>query len=226
MHDDLGKIQMPTDHVLIESLCESIASKYNVLGQERVCFAVDGLKLMLEQSSDCVIQERFYNGWTHDHYVTNVFTFAPNGTIVDMVINGPGNMHDSTLALYGGVYDRLEKFYDYYDVKAVVDSAFMSVKMPNLIQSAQTTAHNATARDLLMHAEATSVRQMAEWGMRGLQGSFPRLKDRFIYEERGERAVVLQLLPRLYNMRVNMIGINQIRSTYMPHLSIEAQDYI
>ena len=77
-----------------------------------------------------------------------------------------------------------------------------------------------------MHAEATSVRQMAEWGMRGLQGSFPRLKDRFIYEERGERAVVLQLLPRLYNMRVNQIGINQIRSTYMPHLSIEAQDYI
>ena len=152
--------------------------------------------------------------------------FPPNRTIVDMVINGPGSMHDSTLALYGSIYDRLEKMYNHYDIKAVVDSAFMSVHMQNLIQSAQTPALNATTSDLLRHAEATSVRQMAEWGMRGLQGSFPWLKDRFIYEEHGERAIVLNLLPRLYNMRVNLIGINQIRSTFMPHFSIEAQDFI
>ena len=48
MHDDLAKIKMPTDNVLVESLCDSIASKYYLLGQERVCFAVDGLKLILQ----------------------------------------------------------------------------------------------------------------------------------------------------------------------------------
>ena len=120
-----------------------------------VFFAVDSLELMLEQSGDCVIQERFYNGWTHNNYASNVFIFAPNGTILDMVINGPGSMHDSTLALYGGIYDRLEKMYNDYDVKAVVGLAFMSVQIQNLIQSAQTPALNATTSDLLRYAEAT-----------------------------------------------------------------------
>ena len=35
--------------------------------------------------------------------------------------------------------------------------------------------------------QATSMRQAAEWGMRAIQSSFPRLKDTFVYEETGER---------------------------------------
>ena len=27
-----------------------------------------------------------YNGWTHDHYVTNLFLFAPHGTITFLVL--------------------------------------------------------------------------------------------------------------------------------------------
>lgn len=69
---------------------------------------------------------------------------------------------------------------------------------------------------------ATSARQTAEWGMRGLQASFPRLKDRFVYEERGERRITLKMLLLLYNMRARMVGINQIRNTYMPHLIQDA----
>lgn len=40
-----------------------------------------------------------------------------------------------------------------------------------------------------MERDATSVLQSADWGMRALQGSFPILKDRMIYEERGERGL-------------------------------------
>lgn len=87
---------------------------------------------------------------------------------MDMVINELETMHDSTLEFYCGINDRLEKVYEDYGVKAVVDSAFMSAKMQNFIQSPQTPAYNATTSDQLIHAEATSVRQMAEWGMRGL----------------------------------------------------------
>jgi len=44
----------------------------------------------------------------HDHYVTNLLVFAPDGTIIgDCVLNCPGSMHDSELAYFGGVYDRL-----------------------------------------------------------------------------------------------------------------------
>jgi hypothetical protein len=46
------------------------------------CWAtMDGLKLYLQTSGNSEVQERFYNGWTHDHYVTSVFCFCPNGTI-------------------------------------------------------------------------------------------------------------------------------------------------
>ena len=38
------------------------------------------------------------------------------------------------------------------------------------------------------------MRQASEWGMRSLQGSFPRLKDRFAcYEERGDRKLMLEM---------------------------------
>ena len=62
--------------------------------------------------------------------------------------------------------------------------------------------------------------------MRCLQGSFPRLKERFIYEERGERALMLKLIVLIYNFRVNTVGINQIRNTYMSWLEEESSDFV
>ena len=55
---------------------------------------------------------------------------------------------------------------------------------------------------MLLGQQATSCRQAAEWGMRGLQGSFPRLKDHIIYEENGERAIILKFITLLYKYRV------------------------
>ena len=55
-----------------------------------------------------------------------------------------------------------------------------------------------------------------------MQASFPREKDRFVYEERGERRLVLKMFVLLYNMCARMVGINQIRNTYMKHLERDA----
>ena len=43
-----------------------------------------------------------------------------------------------------------------------------------------------TAEEIVVNREATSMRQSAEWGMRSFQSSFPRIKDRIIYEEGSE----------------------------------------
>ena len=59
--------------------------------------------------------------------------------------------------------------------------------------------------------------------MQGLQGLFPRLKDCIVYEENGERAVILKFITLLYNYRVRSVGINQILNHYMPLLSIDAR---
>jgi hypothetical protein len=48
---------------------------------------MDELKVMLEQSGDHLIQEQYYNGWTHDHYVSSVLCFCPDGRIPIALIN-------------------------------------------------------------------------------------------------------------------------------------------
>ena len=59
--------------------------------------------------------------------------------------------------------------------------------------------------------------------MQGLQGLFTRLKDHIVYEENGERAIILKFISLLYNYRVESVGINQILNHYMPLLSIDAR---
>eukprot|EP00957_Ditylum_brightwellii_P165910 12632327-Ditylum_brightwellii.AAC.1 len=75
---------------------------------------MDGVKLYLQQAGDAKIQERFYNRWRHDYYVTNAFMFTPDGVIRLMVINLPCGTHDSAAAHYGFFYDKLEDFFKKY----------------------------------------------------------------------------------------------------------------
>ena len=60
--------------------------------------------------------------------------------------------------------------------------------------------------------------------MQMLQTSFPLVKDRFVYKERGEQRLYLKMLVLLYNMRAGMVSINQIRNTYMKHLTRNANE--
>jgi hypothetical protein len=76
--DPLAKVIMPTEDE-IRQFEEAIVSKYPAL--QRCWGAMDGLKLRLEKAGDEGTQNNFYNGWTHDHYVSNLFLFSPNGRI-------------------------------------------------------------------------------------------------------------------------------------------------
>eukprot|EP00957_Ditylum_brightwellii_P097006 7387020-Ditylum_brightwellii.AAC.1 len=76
---------------------ETIAQKYPLLGDNKVYCTMDGLKLRLQMSGDHDQQEWFYNGWQHDHFVTNIFAFSPDGKIIATVINVPGSIHNSTV---------------------------------------------------------------------------------------------------------------------------------
>jgi hypothetical protein len=77
------------------------------------CWAVmDGLKLYLQPLGNAEIQERYYNGWTHDHYVTSVFCFCPNGTIPIAFFNVLGCVHDSQVTEFGRIYHKLEEYLD------------------------------------------------------------------------------------------------------------------
>ena len=136
------------------------------------------------------------------------------------------------MAEFGNIYDKLEGVFQRTGGKCCVDSAFGSASREFLYKSSQDIyGSNALTRrervvDLQRMREATSARQTSEWGMRALQASFPRLKDKFIYEERGERRIVLKMYVLLYNLRARTVGINQIRNVYMPYLDLDASENV
>jgi hypothetical protein len=225
VNDQYARIRVPTNDKL-EEYRRTINERHPALVD--VWGTMDGLKVKIEQAPDHLSQSKFYNGWKHDHFVTSLLAFVRDGTIPAAFfnVNVPGCIHDSTLADWGSLYDKLEKVYNETGLKFVIDSAFSSSNVDYLIKSAQDfLAADAGLVDmadimanLAVKRVATSMRQSAEWGMRAFQSSFPRIKDTLPYEEQGERRIILACLLLLYNCRARLVGINQITNVYMPFL--------
>ena len=223
--EPLAQPCMPTDDEVADFV-GCITAKYPALTN---CWgAMDGLKIRLERGGNSQVQSLFFNGWTHDHYISNLFLFSPDGKIRACYTNAPGAMHDSTLAKWGGIYEKVNELYRTRGAKVVVDSAFASEQCDSVYKSFQSNIDNQgnVRQNAQIQRQATSVRQISEWGMRGLQASFPRLKDRMRYEERGERRLIMRLIVYLYNYRASVVGLNQIQSVYMPWLERSANKYI
>jgi hypothetical protein len=216
-----AKVEIPSNEKVVE-LCLLTRLRHPLLTD---VFAVaDGLKLYFQQCDGLDEESMYYNGWKHDHFITNVLVFSIDGRMIATVMNAPGSLHDSTLAEWGGVYDKLEAVYTQTGAKCCVDSAFQSANNDFMVKSSENITNAEDAMDLLRQQQATSLRQAAEWGMRAIQSSFPRLKDRIMYEESGtERRIFLALMPLLYNFRLHYVGLNQLRNTYMPHLSADSR---
>ena len=95
------------------------------------------------------------------------------------------------MAEFADVYSKLGKMFEMHGGKCTADLAFNGCVYRFLVKSSQDplTAEGSTHEEILQNVhvqlEATSMHQAAEWGMRALQSSFPRLKDRFFCEEKG-----------------------------------------
>ncbi len=137
---------------------------------------MDGLKIPIQKPADDETQNVYYNGWLHNHFAGCGFAFAPSGVVVAYTVNAPGSWHDSFLAENGGIYSKLESFFETTGRKAAVDSAYLLKRCPFLVKSGKKKHHETALQKRLRH-QATFLHQSAEWGMRALQGSFPRLKD-------------------------------------------------
>ena len=95
-----------------------------------------------------------------------------------------------------------------------------------MIESSQDIPVTEDFEDVLLIRQATSARQASEMDMRAFQRSFLPGKDRLVYEERGERKIILNSLVQLFNLRTRLVGITKVLRTYMPHLSVEASGFM
>jgi hypothetical protein len=217
-----ARIAMPCPED-VELFKTVVSSKYPMLHD--VWFVVDGLKLTIAEPTIGHIQRRFYNGWTADHEVSSVLAFTPDGVIAACCLNQPGSWHDSIVAEYGNLFQKFENHCNLVGGRGVVDSAFSRRRYEFLIKSSQEAPVGADAATVALNRQATSLRQTAEWGMRAIQSSFPRLKDDIFYEEYNERYLLLLSVVHFYNFRVRYVGINQIRTVFLPHLDKSLSEY-
>jgi hypothetical protein len=122
--DPLASVSIPSAEKR-ETFKAAFAVRHPLLND---CWAtMDGLKIYLQQSGNAEIQEWCCNGWTHDHYVTSVFCFCPDGTIPIAFFNVPGSVHGSQVAEFGNIYNKLEDTYLSTGAKCCIDSAFNMV---------------------------------------------------------------------------------------------------
>jgi hypothetical protein len=179
---------------------------------------MDSIKLMLECAGVDDVQNRFYNGWTYDHYIGAVLVFCPDSTIPMCCYNVPGTVHGSNIAVIGNIYDKLDTVHNMIGGKCTVDSAFARVSYPYLIKSCKPLP-DMTVDELKVVKDATSLRQSSEWGMRSFQVSFTCIKYCIAIEHRGQCKLMMKLMVHLFNLRTRKVGINQILNVYMPSLN-------
>ena len=95
---EAAKVRLPTSEEL-ESFKVAVSAKYPHC--PNVWEAADGLKIMIMLPKGFERQLRFYNSWQTLHFVNYSFTFSVHGEIRIVILNAPGNFHDSTIADYG-----------------------------------------------------------------------------------------------------------------------------
>ena len=69
--------------------------------------------------------------------MTAVLCFVPDGTIPAAFYNVCGVCHDSQVADWGNIYNKVEKVYHEIGLKFVIDSAFGSANIEHHIKSSQ-----------------------------------------------------------------------------------------
>lgn len=153
------------------------------------------------------------------------------GEILACRLGAPGSWHDSRVAqpIYKKL--RLSTPEGYY---LVADTAFPqgSNAIAGRIRAPlKENAHlpvDATERAevLAFNRQLLSLRQAAEWGNRALQGCFGRLRIPLDINNSARRSAILECCVRLYNLRCRRVGLNQIRSVYMPIWNADGTDTV
>lgn len=176
---------------------------------------VDGCKLHCKQSLNDFEQSQYYNGWKTDHFISNVFCFDTQGCIIWASLNNPGSWHDSTCSKC--LYDRLkDQTPDPYNILADTAFPYLDGKILKPLKTGDSIprTRQGFAAAIKTSHEVTSERQAAEWGMRALQGAFPRLYVPTAASDHPRRLRMLTAVARTFNVRTRLVGINQLKTVY------------
>jgi len=179
---------------------------------------MDGVSFSAQSTDERVEQNALYCGYDCDTTVNNVFAYGPDGKVFFAAINFPGSWADGTLTARF-FHQMNSKMGDY---KICVDQGFprngdaLGKFVGPITKRAARRLHPIMRNYLLRISNVhTSLRQASEWGMRGLQGTFPRCKKR-LPSNSASRRLVIEAIVLLHNFRTEFVGYNQIKTVFDP----------
>lgn len=129
---------------------------------------VDGTTFKVDQPGDPLEQNALYSGAKADTYVSSLFVYAPDGTIMWCRLNCPGSWHDSAVAQ--PLYHLLENA----NGCIIADSAFprhgsIEGKILRSYKRNEVSSNPRVAEvQEAAHRVITSLRQSVEWGNRSV----------------------------------------------------------
>jgi hypothetical protein len=142
---------------------------------------MDGISFPAECTDDCITQNAMYCGYNCDTMVNNVFAYDPDEKVFFAAINFPGSWADgSSTSRFLHQMKRRMLSYKICNDQGFPQSgdAYGTFVGPITKRAARCLHHDVCNYLLLILNVHTLLHQASEWGMRGLQGTFPRCKKR------------------------------------------------
>ncbi len=162
---------------------------------------MDGLGLTTECTDERITQNVYYCGYDCDTMVNNVLVFGPDRKVFFCAINYPESWADGTLTA---------RFLSYItkrtgDNKICMDQGFPRAGdatgilfRPIPERSARRLHHSVCDHLIRLSNVYTSLWQASEWGMQGLQGTFPCCK-KCLPTDKNKRRMVLECIIFVHN---------------------------
>jgi hypothetical protein len=179
---------------------------------------MDDVSFSTECTDERVEQNSMYCEYDCNTMVNNVFAYGPDGKVFFAAINFPGSWADGSLAARF-LHKMKRKIGNY---KICVDQGFPQSGATHgtfvgpITKRAARLLHR-DGRDYLLRISNvyTSLQQASEWGMRGTQGTFTRIK-KCLPSDHALRRLVIEAIVLVHNFRTDYIGYNQIGTVFEP----------
>lgn len=156
---------------------------------------------------DADLQNAYFEGYTPEVEVTNLFVFNFFGKIVHAAVNFSGSWHDTKLTVVSKLY--FPRFTP-PDMAILGDSAFVNntrVTNGKILRARKSGKTNdipespeLAAVDLILQRVVPSERQSAEWGVRAIKAPLGRLNVPLLADCEKRRRII-EVCCHLFNFR-------------------------
>lgn len=218
--EPLGRIMWP-DTSMCETYWALIRNKYRppaTWPDDWKPFAfIDGVRAKIPTPPTVAAQADAYCGYKQGHYCNNIIVAAPDGTIIQCVLNAPGCRHD--VSCVSDIPHKTRTQSRGYHL--VADSGFYKLDwFPSIFLVPLSRKRVATGTPEEVAAEEANsaytvlIRQAAEWAIGSLKKSFGRpfvLGSRLPHERHRDMVTCV----RLFNFRVRKCHLGQIYKVYV-----------